>query len=157
MSIEVRFARREELARVNELRRMVNDVHVAGRPDIFRPGFNEALQQCIYEEFDGDESDVLVAVADGVIAGFATIQYIHRPENPYSLPRDYYHVKEFGVDAAFRRQGVASALVDYMRNDAREKGFDRVELDAWAFNTGAKAFYDHAGFKVYRWYFEMDV
>ena len=36
------------------------------------------------------------------IAGFATVDYIRRPESPYSLARDFYHVKEFGVDAARR-------------------------------------------------------
>ena len=157
MPIEVRPAKRDELERVNELRRMVNDVHVQGRPDIFRPDFCEALERHVYEAFDGDDSDIIVAAVDGVIAGFATVQYIRRPETPYSLARDFYRVEEFGVDTAYRRQGVATALVDYMKRDAREKGFDRVELDAWAFNEGALAFYKSAGFRTYRYYFEMDV
>lgn len=153
----VRRARREELERVNELRRMVNEVHVQGRPDIFKPGFNEALQRHVYELYDGEDSDVLVAIADGIIAGFAAVEYVRKPESPYSFARDYYHLKEFGVDAACRRQGVARALVDYMKTDAREKGFTRIELDAWAFNTGALAFYETVGFRTFRRYFEMDV
>lgn len=157
MPIEVRPARRDELARVNELRRMVNDVHVQGRPDMFRPGFNEELQRHVYDQFDGEDSDVLVALIDGVICGFATVQYIRRPESPYSLARDYYHVKEFGVDAAYRRQGVATALVEFMKEHARKKGFHRIELDAWTFNKGALTFYENAGFNTFRWYFEMDV
>ena len=157
MSIEVRPAKRDELERVNELRRMVNEVHVQGRPDIFRSGFCEELERHVVEAFDDENSDVVVALADGGIAGFATVQYIRRPESPYSLARDFYRVEEFGVDEACRRRGVATALVDYMKNDAREKGFGRIELDAWAFNEGALTFYENAGFKVYRWYFEMDV
>ena len=156
MGIEVRLARRDELPRVNELRRQVNDVHVDGRPDIFKPGFNEALQNHVYDEFDDPNADIIVALADGVIAGFATVQYIRRPESPYTLPRDFYRVEEFGVDSAFRRRGVATALVAFVRRDARAKGFPRVELDAWAFNEGAIAFYNGAGFKPFRVYFEMD-
>ena len=38
-----RFAKEEDLPRVNELRKQVNDLHVAGRPDIFKPGFSEEL------------------------------------------------------------------------------------------------------------------
>ena len=135
MSVTVRPARRDELDRVNALRRMVNDVHVEGRPDIFRPGFNEALQQHVYEQFDSEDSDVIVALVNGEICGFATVEYIHRPESPYSFARDYYHLQEFGVDPAFHR----------------------IELDAWAFNTGALAFYEAAGFKTFRRFFEMDV
>ena len=157
MSVVVRMAAREELERVNGLRRMVNDVHVQGRPDIFRPGFCEALQRHIYDAFDDENSDVIVALADDDIAGFATVQYIRRPESPYCLARDFYRVEEFGVNAQYRRRGVATALVEYMKRDAREKGFDRIELDVWAFNEGAIAFYDAAGFRTYRRYMEMDI
>lgn len=157
MSIVVRAARREELDRVNALRRMVNDVHVQGRPDIFRPGFCEELQNHIHAAFDDADSDVVVALAEGEIVGFATVQYIRRPESPYCLARDFYRVEEFGVDARHRRQGVATALVDYMKADARAKGFGRIELDVWAFNEGALAFYESAGFQTYRRYMEMNI
>ena len=155
MSIDVRPAKREELEAVNRLRRMVNALHVEGRPGHFRPGFNEGLERHVFEEFESDQSDVLVALADGEVAGFATVEYVHRPEGPYTLPLDYYHVKEFGVDAALRRRGVASALVEYMKCDARERGFDRIDLDVWTFNDGALAFYEAAGFETYRQYMEI--
>ena len=157
MPIKVRPARREELERVNELRKQVNDLHVEGRPGHFRPGFNPELRQHVYDQFESGNEDVLVALIDGEVAGFATVVYVHRPEGPYTLPLDYYHVNEFGVDAAYRRRGVGTALVDYMKADARDRGFTRIDLDAWAFNTDAKAFYDQVGFRVYRWYMEMDV
>lgn len=156
MSIEVRPARREELERVNELRRMVNELHVAGRPAHFKAGFGQPLRDHVYEQFDSERFDVLVALVDGAVAGFATVQFVRRPEGPYTLPLDYYHVEEFGVDAAHRRKGVATALVDYMKADARAKGFPRIELDAWAFNQGAIAFYEGAGFKQFRLFFEME-
>ena len=45
----VRFAKEEDLARVNELREMVNEHHVAGRPDMFKPGFGQELRDYIFE------------------------------------------------------------------------------------------------------------
>ena len=36
MSVTVRTAKRQELERVNELRKMVREIYVSGRPDIFR-------------------------------------------------------------------------------------------------------------------------
>ena len=157
MSIVVRPARREELEAVNELRRMVNDVHVQGRPDIFRPGFNEALQRHVYDEFNDENTDILVALAGGEICGFATVQYICRPESPYCLARDFYRVEEFGVAPAHRRKGVATALVKYMKADAKARGFARIELDVWAFNEGALAFYEASGFTTYRRYMELNL
>lgn len=157
MEITIRPARREDLPRVNEVRRQVNDVHVEGRPDIFRAGWNEALQSHVYEAFDDANCDVIVALAGDTLCGFATVQLIRRPETPYSLARDFYRVEEFGVDEAHRRMGVATALVEYMKRDAVKRGLGRLELDVWAFNRGALAFYEAAGFTTYRHYMEMDL
>lgn len=38
MDILIRFAEKEELRKVNMIRKQVNDLHVNGRPDIFREG-----------------------------------------------------------------------------------------------------------------------
>lgn len=45
----VRLAKREDLERVNEIRRTVHAVHADGRPDIFKSGFPEKLSDYIYE------------------------------------------------------------------------------------------------------------
>ena len=157
MPITIRPARRGELERVNELRRQVNALHVAGRPAHFRPGFGPELQERLYEAFDSDRFGVIVAAEGTEILGFAVVQYVHRPEGPYTLPLDFYHVEEFGVDAAHRRRGVATALVAYMKADAKARGFTRLDLDVWAFNDSALAFYEAAGFTTYRRYMELEV
>ena len=155
MDIEVRLARPEDLDAVQALRRQVNDVHVQGRPDFFRPGFGEALQQHLYDFVDQPDAWLLVALADGQVAGFASANRIHKPETPYRRAMDFYHVDEFCVDEAHRRQGVATALIDFIKRDAAAKGLDRVELDVWEFNQGAVRFYEAAGFKCYRRYMEL--
>ena len=63
--ILVRPARFQELARVNEMRAFVNDVHVAGRPDTFRPGFCRELEQILYKRFEAETWNILVALLDG--------------------------------------------------------------------------------------------
>lgn len=153
--ITVRPAGFEELARVNEIRRYVNDVHVAGRPDTFRPGFCRELEQILYQRFEAENWNILVAESEGQIAGFATVEYLDRPESPYNLARKMYHVEEFGVDPAFHRRGVATALVEYMKRDAAQRGFARLELDMWEFNQGALAFYENVGFTTYRRHLEL--
>lgn len=153
--VAVRPAAYEELARINEIRRYVNDVHVTGRPDTFRPGFCEALEQVLYKRFEMENWSILAAVLDGKICGFATVEYLDRPESPYNLARKMYHVEEFGVAPAFHRRGVATALVEYMKRDALRRGYQRIELDMWEFNRGALAFYENAGFTTYRRFMEL--
>ena len=101
----VRFAREEDLERVNELRRQVNDLHVAGRPDVFKPGFCDELRDYLYAIWKSPEQKIVVAEAGGTVCGFAVLNHIVRPENPFMFVRDYLDIDEFCVDKAFRRRG----------------------------------------------------
>ena len=152
---EVRRARENELERVNELRMQVNALHVAGKPEVFKPGFPEELRNYIYAIHKDPEQFIAVAEKDGTICGFAVLHHINRPENPFMKERDFLDIDEFCVDEAFRRQGVASEMIDFIREFAKEKGFHRIELNMWEFNQDALAFYEAAGFQTFRRYMEM--
>lgn len=151
----VRFAEYEDLERVNELRKQVNDLHVAGKPEIFKAGFPEELRDYIYTIFRDPRQRIVVAEREGVICGFAVLHHITKPETPFMRERDYIDVDEFCVDEAFRRRGVATELVGFIRDFAKSRGFDRVELNMWEFNQGALEFYEAVGFTTYRRYMEM--
>ena len=60
--VEVRRARENELERVNELRMQVNAIHVAGKPEVFKPGFPEELRNYIYAIHKDPEQFIAVAV-----------------------------------------------------------------------------------------------
>ena len=152
---EVRWARENELERVNELRMQVNAIHVAGKPEVFKPGFPEELRNYIYAIHKDPEQFITVAVKDGTICGFAVLHHINRPENPFMKERDFLDIDEFCVDEAFRRQGIASEMIAFIREFAKEKGFHRIELNMWEFNQDALAFYEAAGFQTFRRYMEM--
>lgn len=49
----VRLAKEKDLGRINELRKQVNDIHVEGRPDIFKAGFGVELRDYAYTLMTG--------------------------------------------------------------------------------------------------------
>ena len=150
-----RFARENELDRVNELRKQVNDLHVAGKPDVFKPGFGDELRDYVHEIFRDPDKEIVVAELRGKICGFAVLNHIVRPENPFMYERDYLDIDEFGVDENCRRMGIASGMIEFIRGYAVEKGYRRLELNMWEFNSGALAFYEAAGFTTFRRYMEI--
>lgn len=153
--INIRFAKESELVRVNELRKQVNDLHVEGKPEIFRAGFNDELRDFIYKIWKDPEQKIVVAELNGVVCGFAVLHHIHRPENPFMRERDFMDVDEFCVDKEYRRQGIATKMMSFIRNYTKEKGIKRLELNMWEFNQDALAFYEKVGFTTYRRYMEM--
>ena len=155
--VEVRTAGENELERVNELRMQLNALHVAGKPEMFKAGFCTELRDYIHTIREDPEKQIIVAEKDGCICGFAVLHHVCRPETPFMKVRDYLDVDEFCVDEAFRRQGIASAMIGFIRDFAKEKGFHRIELNMWEFNQDALAFYEAAGFRTFRRYMEMFV
>ena len=153
----VRFAQYEDLERVNDLRKQVNDLHVSGRPDVFKPGFPEELQNYVYSIFRDPLKKIVVCEKDGMISGFAVLNHITRPETPFMLERDYLDIDEFGVDEAFRRKGIASAMIRFIADYAKREGFNRIELNMWEFNQSALEFYEAVGFTTYRRYMELEL
>lgn len=155
--MEIRFAREDELDRVNELRKQVNDLHVEGKPDVFKAGFNDELYNHIYDIWNDSEQEIVVADADGIICGFAVVHHIYKAENPFMFERDFIDVDEFCVDERFRRQGIATEIITFIKDYTKEKGFKRIELNMWEFNQGALEFYEAVGFNTYRRYMELFV
>ena len=153
----VRFARENELERVNELRKQVNDLHVAGRPDIFKPGFSKELADHIDTIRNDPDQKIVVCEREGVICGFAVLHHIRKPENPFMFERDFLDIDEFCVDEVQRRTGVATEMIAFIRSYAKTQGFDRIELNMWEFNGDALAFYEAVGFTTYRRYMEMRI
>ncbi|MCR5119696.1 MAG: GNAT family N-acetyltransferase [Lachnospiraceae bacterium] len=151
----IRFAKENELERVNELRKQVNDLHVAGKPDVFKPGFGPELRDFINVIWNDPTENIVVADDEGFICGFAVINHITKPESPFMKERDFLDIDEFCVDEEHRRKGVATAMIEFIKDFAKENGFRRIELNMWEFNQGALAFYEAAGFETFRRYMEM--
>ena len=155
--MEIRFAREDELEKVNVLRKQVNDVHVEGKPDVFKSGFGKELQDFVYAIWEDPEQEIVVADDNGQLCGFAVLHHIYKPENPFMYVRDFLDIDEFCVDKEHRRQGVATKLVEFIKDYAKEKGYHRLELNMWEFNQDALDFYESAGFETFRRYMEMEI
>ena len=146
----VRFANKDDLERVNEIRKQVNDLHVNGRPDIFRPGFCKEMQEYVYEMYQSGRWGIIVAERNGIICGMACVEYVAIEESLYGVARKYYNIHEFAVDECFKRQGIGTELFNFIKQDAKEKGVPVIQLAVWCFNEEAVRFYEAQDFNLYR-------
>lgn len=152
----IRFAKKEDLPQIQELRKEVNTIHAEGRPDIFKSGFGKELQDHLYAYMESENNQIVVDARGDRIAGMVMIDFIDRPENPYTNARKFCHIAEICVAEPFRCQGVGHALMDFVKEEAKRRGFHRIELDVWAFND-VLAFYEKEGFTVFRRFLEINL
>ena len=79
----------------------------------------------------------LVAETGGALAGYAGMQSV----------LDEGYIDNVAVDPAFRRRGVASALLEGMIREARQRKLRFLSLEVRAGNEGAIALYAAHGFQ----------
>ena len=148
----IREAGLDEMPRIADLKRQIHDVHVQGRPDLFTP-YKDL--EVFAEHSAAKKCSLLLAEQNDQVVGFVMLQYVERPASPYMKARKFLHVEEFCVDENHQRMGIGVRLMEALKRLAREKGYPRIELDVWAFNEGAKQFYEAVGMKTYRCFMEM--
>ena len=153
----IRQATMEDIPQLNELRKQVSLLHAQARPDMFKPGFPPEVAAFIFDMYNADNRHLLVAEEGERLVAYACLAEMETNETPYRPGRRYLEVDEFGVDASCRRQGIGRKLFDEIRRFAKEKGFDRIELNMWEFNDNALKFYESIGFTTYRRYMEMTI
>ena len=143
--VHVRLATPDDAPAIAALALEVQEWHVAGRPDIFKPGGCDASSD-IVARIDTDDHFYWVAVADGVIIGYAYARVVDEPENRWKYASRIVVLDQMGVTARSRRVGAGARLWDAVRALAIGKRADRVVLNVWAFNGSARDFYERVGF-----------
>lgn len=149
----IRPAEPRDAARLRELLEQICLLHVEGRPDIFQPA-GKYTENDIVAMMGDNEKPIFVADTGDDVAGYIFCQF-KRPHNP--VMRDYLnlYIDDLCVDSKYRRLGIGRALFEQAKSLAAERGAYNIDLNVWAFNKSAIAFYESLGMKPSRMYMEL--
>ena len=156
MTVEIRRAGLDDLDALIVLKRDVHALHVAARPDQFKPTESAQIEERLRELLAAPDAKIWVALLAGEIVGYSVSIFMRRPEHFLVPARHYCEIDQIGVIAMHRRRGVGSALLQTAVDDARNSGIQEIELSSWAFNHDAHRAFERFGFipKVIR--FELE-
>lgn len=148
--IVVRAARTQDLPKIIELNRYVQDIHFAAEPTVFRPRDElpgiEDLHLGFMEDMD---RYTFVAELGNEVAGYVSLELQRRSAHPFAYARDRLYVHQVSVHPENRRRGVGRALMLQVDALAKESGVSEVALDTWLFNADAKNFFESLGYSIY--------
>ena len=102
-------------------------------------------------------SVVFVAVYDDCVIGFARAGSADQAGGHIRADRRYVMVREMVVAEASRGQGVGKALLGAVKDWASARSIESVELNVFADNADARAFYRREGFIEHRLHLRCDV
>lgn len=146
--INVREAESRDAEAIAELLIQVGEVHSLGRPDIYKPHMIKHDADSVRELIQSRETKALVAEAGGEIIGELIYKIVAREEDAVYKKRSWLYIDDICVDVDSRGSGAAKALVSRAEEIAKKEGCASMELNCFAFNERAAAFYRSVGFTV---------
>lgn len=93
---------------------------------------------------DDDAVSIYLVTEDASTVGYVTLRSGSHPSREYA---EYLRIVDLLVDESHRGQGYGSAVVDRVKELARERGCDHVKVSCEWENEGARRFYREAGFR----------
>ena len=156
MAIIVRPAKKEDHPAAERLLRQIAQLHADLRPDIFRPASQKYDKLQFAALLRNKNSPILVAQDEhGEVLGYAMLQVKTIRKSPVFCPRQFLYVDDLCVDETARGQGIGMALMEGVRNLAKERGIKTIQLNVWERNESAIKFYERLGFQTQRRGLEM--
>ena len=153
MSVTIRAAVLGDEQRLTVLNGFVQGLHVAKRPDSFKPSTQEEVVEWFSRLLRNTSARMWIAEEAGVAVGYVLTMVQERPESPFCSARRWCEIDQIAVAPGSRRRGVATALIQKALTEATAEGFSEVELCTWSFNVKAQSLFKKFGFepKLFRW------
>jgi len=150
MSSAIRRATTADAEVLSALNADVQALHASAMPQRFKPVGPDTFPLTAARALLANPSNlVFIAEVDSKPAGYAYAEVVHVLETPLRYAWDEIYLHHISVRPAYRRRGLASALLSSVRAAANEIGIDLVTLQVWAFNEDAQAFFRRQGFTPY--------
>ena len=150
MNIVVRRASDADAEVVSLLNADVQSLHASALPERFKPLGPDTFPATTARTLLGNPRNlVFIAEVDSEPAGYVYAEVVHLPESPLRHAWDEVHVHHISVRPAYRRKGLARALLDSVRAAGHEIGINAMTLQVWTFNEDAQAFFRQQGFTPY--------
>ncbi len=147
--ITIRQAGIDELTELVRLNRTVQALHAAEYPELFREEPPFELVEASFRKLMESETGFWLMASASKPCGYLFAEFRERPESWIRYSHKVCNISQLSVEPEFQRQGVAKGLVARLRQEAAARGFERIELDVWSFNAGAKASFERLGFRVF--------
>jgi diamine N-acetyltransferase len=146
--MQIRRATSEDTQTLATLNIPVQQVHVDGRPDVFKVRSDGPEMVGYFEDIlQKEQNHVFIAEVDGQAVGYAIAIVFSAPETSYSKSSDVIYLNQMSVNDEQRGQGIGTALMQAVFDLARAENVRRLVLNVWHFNSDARAFYEHLGFE----------
>ena len=146
--VNIRKAKTEDLARLEELYRELEEDAVLYQPEhfVFSPAGTRSEQ--MKDFLDSDTQAMFVAEDDGEVIGFAHVVLIKAKKVPCLKPETSLYLQDLVVTAEYRSRGIGTILLNEAKKYGKDNGADFFRTQVFPQNTAGMRFYERNGFST---------
>ncbi|MBO4783517.1 MAG: GNAT family N-acetyltransferase [Lachnospiraceae bacterium] len=146
--VNIRKAKTEDLARLEELYRELEEDAVLYQPEhfVFSPVGTRSEQ--MKDFLDSNSQAMFVAEEDGEVIGFAHVVLIKAKKVPCLKPETSLYLQDLVVTAEYRSQGIGTILLNEAKKYGKDNGADFFRTQVFPQNTDGMRFYERNGFST---------
>ena len=97
---------------------------------------------------DGDGGDIFVVEIKGAIVGFIHVEKDETPRFPSVTPHKFASIIDFYVKPQYRKRGMGKDLLESVKEWARQRSLDYIELLVLKENKIGQKFYERENFET---------
>lgn len=146
--MDIRKATSADLPQIKALYSLLFEQLANYEPDYLQPALQDEafLQQVVAA---ADNFVAFIYTIDGEAKGFAIAKLEESPPYNCFVPLKCMYLMDIVVDQNMRGKGIGKALIDRIKQWAKEQEADYLELSVLAKNTLAEALYLREGFATF--------
>ena len=146
--MNIRRAKAQDMAGINNLLLQVCLVHHKGRPDLFKYGAKKYTDEELLAIILDDMRPIFVAVDESEnVLGYAFCIFQQHLNNNILTDIKTLYIDDLCVDENIRGKHIGKQLYDAVLTFAKDSGCYNVTLNVWRLNEGAMKFYESCGLK----------
>ena len=150
----VRKAKLEDAPALAALNQTVHKLHVDRLSGLFRePSLGETTR-AMQTQLERENTFAFVAEVGDDPVGYILMRSLSWAEGPFTFARDFILIDQISVEPEWRGRGIGSELLKAVESWGEAHGIRAIELESWAFNTGAHRFFEAKGYQIQRLRFE---
>jgi ribosomal protein S18 acetylase RimI-like enzyme len=145
--MDLQFKLDKNIELISELSKYVFNIHREKDPQVFGEyDYNQMFD--LYKGLENRDSIQVVIVYDGnEPIGYSIFMEHNFPTPIFNEGLKSIYIDMMCIIPKYQRQGIGTKLFSYIKNYAKSKNINRIDLDVWTVNSNAINFYKHIGFQ----------
>jgi len=146
--MNIRTATPQDSLLLSTLCQDVQSLHAKHHSEIFKMPSGDDFAVSFFDEMLVDPTARLfIAEEDWGAIGYIFCKLFERPEGLFTYANRFIQIEHISVRPDAQQRGAGAALLNRVEELAREVGVTKIQLNSWAFNTNAHAFFERFGFE----------